>query len=56
MLELYDLNTDFSQSQNIANKYPDKVKEMKKLFIAEAKKYQVFPMDTSVAARWFTTT
>jgi arylsulfatase A-like enzyme len=51
VLELYDLNTDFSQSQNIADKYPDKVKEMKKLFIAEAKKYQVFPMDASVAAR-----
>ena len=51
VLELYDLNTDFSQSQNIADKHPDKVKKMKELFIAEAKKYQVFPMDASVAAR-----
>ena len=51
VLELYDLNKDFSQSQNIAAKYPDKVKELKQLFIAEAKKYQVFPMDASVAAR-----
>jgi arylsulfatase A-like enzyme len=51
VLELYDLNTDFSQSQNIADKYPEKVKEMKKMFIAEAKKYHVFPMDASVAAR-----
>ena len=51
VLELYDLNTDFSQSQNIADKHPDKVKEMKQMFIAEAKKYQVFPMDASVAAR-----
>ena len=51
VLELYDLNKDFSQSQNIADKYPDKVKEMKKMFIEEAKKYQVFPMDASVAAR-----
>jgi arylsulfatase A-like enzyme len=51
VLELYDLNKDFSQSQNIADKFPDKVKEMKKLFIAEARKYQVFPMDASVAAR-----
>ena len=50
-LELYDLNKDFSQSQNIAAKFPDKVKEMKAMFIAEAKKYQVFPMDASVAAR-----
>ncbi len=51
VLELYDLNKDFSQSQNLADKHPDKVKEMKKMFIAEAKKYQVFPMDASVAAR-----
>jgi len=51
VLELYDLNKDFSQSRNLAAKYPEKVKEMKKMFIAEAKKYQVFPMDASVAAR-----
>jgi len=51
VLQLYDLTTDFSQSQDLADKYPDKVKELKKLFIAEAKKYQVFPMDASVATR-----
>jgi len=51
VLELYDLNTDFSQTKNIADKNPEKVKEMKKQFIAEAKKYQVFPMDASVGAR-----
>jgi arylsulfatase len=51
VLELYDLSKDFSQSQNLADKNPDKVKEMKQMFIAEAKKYQVFPLDASVAAR-----
>jgi len=51
VLELYDLNTDFSQSQNIADKHPDKVKSMKQLFIEEARKYQVFPLDASVAGR-----
>jgi arylsulfatase len=51
VLELYDLNKDFSQSQNLADKYPEKVQEMKKMFIAEGKKYQVFPLDASVAAR-----
>jgi len=51
VLQLYDLTKDFSQSQDIAAKYPQKVKEMKQLFIAEAKKYQVFPLDASVAAR-----
>jgi arylsulfatase A-like enzyme len=51
VLELYDLNTDFSQSRNLADKQPDKVKQMKQMFIEEAKKYQVFPMDASVGAR-----
>lgn len=51
VLELYDLNTDFSQSQDIASQHPDKVKELKKIFIQEAKKYEVFPLDASVAAR-----
>jgi len=51
VLQLSDLNTDFSQSQNLAAKHPEKVKELKKMFIEEGKKYQVFPMDASVAAR-----
>ena len=51
VLQLYNLNTDFSQSQDIAAKNPKKVKALKKMFIAESKKYQVFPMDASVATR-----
>jgi arylsulfatase A-like enzyme len=51
VLELYDLSKDFSQSKNLADSHPDKLKEMKEIFIAEAKKYQVFPLDASVAAR-----
>ncbi|KAA5539218.1 arylsulfatase [Roseiconus nitratireducens] len=51
VLELYDLTKDFSQSQDLAEQYPEKVQQLKKLFIAEAEKYQVFPMDASVAAR-----
>ena len=51
VLQLYDLSKDFSQSQDIAAQHPDKVKELKNMFIAEAKKYQVFPMDASVGAR-----
>jgi arylsulfatase A-like enzyme len=49
--ELYDLNKDYSQSEDLAAKYPDKVQQMKALFLSEAKKYQVLPMDASVAAR-----
>jgi arylsulfatase len=51
VLELYNLDEDFTQSNNIADQHPDKVKELKELFIAEAKKYQVFPLDASVATR-----
>jgi arylsulfatase len=51
VLELYNLNEDFTQSNNIADKHPEKVKELKKLFIEEAKKFQVFPLDASVANR-----
>lgn len=51
VLQLYDLNKDFSQSHDIAAEHPDKVAELKKIFISEARKYEVFPMDASVAAR-----
>jgi len=51
VLQLYDLTKDFSQSQDIAAKHPAKVKEMKQLFIEQARKHEVFPMDASVAAR-----
>ncbi|WP_436637973.1 arylsulfatase [Microbaculum sp. FT89] len=51
VLELYNLDSDFSQTANVADQHPDKVKELKAMFIAEAQKYQVFPMDASVAAR-----
>jgi arylsulfatase len=51
VLELYNLNTDFSQTTDLAAKNPQKVTEMKAKFLAEAKKYHVFPMDASVAAR-----
>jgi arylsulfatase len=51
VLELYNLNQDFSQSQDIASKHPDIVKQLKQMFIQEARKYQVFPLDASVAAR-----
>jgi arylsulfatase len=51
VFQLYNLGTDFSQTDDIAAKNADKVKEMKAQFLAEAKKHQVFPMDASVAAR-----
>jgi arylsulfatase A-like enzyme len=49
--QLYDLTKDFTQSQDIAAKNPQKVADMRRQFLDEAKKYHVLPMDASVAAR-----
>ena len=49
--ELYDLGQDWTQFDNVAAKYPDKVKQMDQLFWAEAGKYQVEPLDATVATR-----
>ncbi|HYU46592.1 MAG TPA: arylsulfatase [Terriglobales bacterium] len=50
--ELYDLNKDWTQSEDVAAKYPGKLKEMKELFLKEAKKYEVLPLDASAATRF----
>jgi arylsulfatase A-like enzyme len=49
--ELYDLTKDWTQSDNLAATHPDKVKELDSLFWVEAGKYQVLPLDATVAAR-----
>jgi arylsulfatase len=49
--ELYDLTKDWTQSEDVAAKYREKVKELRKIFLQEAEKYQVLPLDASVATR-----
>jgi len=49
--ELYNIADDFSQNNDLAAKNPDKLKELQELFVAEANKYQVFPLDNSVLPR-----
>ncbi len=49
--ELYDLRNDYSQSDDVAAKNPDKLKEMQAAFLVEAAKYQVLPLDDRVAER-----
>lgn len=49
--ELYNLNEDFSQYNDLAKKMPDKLNEMKELFTVEAEKYGVFPLDNSILPR-----
>ncbi len=51
VFQLYDLRTSWNQEDDVAARYPQKVKEMRAKFVAEARKHQVFPMDASVAAR-----
>jgi arylsulfatase len=52
--ELYDLKNDWTQSEDVAAKHPEKLKEMQALFWQEAEKYQVLPLDASLATRLIT--
>ncbi len=49
--ELYDLTKDWTQSDDVAAANPAKLAELKDLFLTEAKKYVVLPLDASVATR-----
>jgi arylsulfatase len=45
--ELYHVATDYSENNDLAASMPDKLKEMQALFLTEAAKYQVLPLDNS---------
>jgi arylsulfatase A-like enzyme len=45
--ELYNVAKDYSEYNDLATQMPDKLKEMQALFLTEAGKYQVFPLDNS---------
>jgi arylsulfatase len=49
--ELYDTSSDFSLTNDLAAKNPDKLKEMQELFLKEAVKYQVLPLDDRMEER-----
>ena len=49
--ELYNIAEDYSQNKDLAAKTPDKVRDMKELFLVEAQKYDVFPLDNSFLTR-----
>ena len=49
--ELYDTRSDFSLANNLAAKNPDKLKELQDLFMSEAVKYSVLPLDDRVLER-----
>lgn len=49
--ELYNIDNDFSQANNLAEKNPGKLKELQAAFDVEAKKHNVYPLDSSFASR-----
>ena len=49
--ELYNLKNDYSQNDDLAAQMPDKLKEMQALFLAEAKKYNVLPLQNTTFDR-----
>jgi arylsulfatase len=49
--ELYHIDQDFSQADDLASKHPEKVKELQAKFLEEAKKYDVLPLDDRMAQR-----
>lgn len=52
--ELYNIAEDYSQNNDLATKMPDKLRDMKELFLVEAAKYNVFPLDNDVLKRILT--
>jgi arylsulfatase A-like enzyme len=49
--ELYDLSKDWTENDDLAAKFPDKLRELQDLLWIEAAKYQILPLDASVATR-----
>ena len=52
--ELYNIDEDYSQANDLAAKMPDKLRELQELFLVEAAKYDVFPLDNSILQRILT--
>jgi arylsulfatase len=50
--ELYNINEDWTQANDLAARMPDKLRDMQQLFMMEATKYQVFPLDDSLLSRF----
>jgi arylsulfatase A-like enzyme len=49
--ELYNIVDDYSQYNDLAASNPDKLHELQALFLTEAAKYQVLPLDNSILTR-----
>ena len=49
--ELYDGSSDYSQAHNLAAEQPERLAELQRLWLIEATKYQVLPLDDRGAER-----
>jgi arylsulfatase A-like enzyme len=52
--ELYNVAVDYSQNHDLKAEFPEKLKELQALFVTEAEKYQVFPLDNRAFVRLLT--
>ncbi len=50
--ELYDTTTDWSQANDLSAEMPEKLAELQQLFLLEAAKYNVFPIDDRTGERF----
>src|SRR6267142_2748516 len=49
--ELYDTEKDWSQANNLAKQMPEKLHELQRLWLIEATRYNVLPLDDRLAER-----
>ena len=49
--ELYDGSTDYSQAHDLSKQHPDKLHELQRLWLIEATKYNVIPLDDRTGER-----
>ena len=49
--ELYNTREDFSLANNLADQYPERLKELKTLFDKDAERFNVYPIDDRVIER-----
>ena len=49
--QLYNIDEDFSEAVDLADEYPEKLKELRGIFDEEARKYNVYPLDDRFAER-----
>ena len=49
--ELYDTNKDWTQANNLAKQMPEKLHELQRLWLIEATRYNVLPLDDDLARK-----